>query len=307
MKALIHIGIPKSGTSSIQAFLALNRARLARQGVLYAPFTPGFGSQFEFAVTALQACGQTIAPELERRRLGLHSIYDQQAYTARYAQFLDTILQHADARLFLGSSEHLQAWLRAPRQIAALDSFLRARFVQVDYLVYLRRPEELVISSYSEAVRRGATHDLTTHLARHGTVAHWNALKPWVQVVGAGRLTVRLVCPDALHGGDLLTDFATQAGIALPGMERPGLINTALSASEIALRRRLNGILPVLGRHGGLHWSYRAALRVLGPVLARSQQRLNLTVAQRADIRARNAAENARVCKKLCPAFKTLI
>ena len=306
MKALIHIGIPKSGTSSIQAFLAMNRARLARQDVLYAPFTPAFGSQFEFAVTALQACGQTIAPELERRTLRLRNIDDQQAYVARYAQFLDTVLERSDARLFLGSSEHLHAWLRTPDQIAALDDFLCERFAQVDYLVYLRRPEELVISSYSEAIRRGAKHDFTTHLARNGTVAYWKALKPWVQVVGAGRLTVRLVCPDALQDGDLLADFAALAGIELRGMQRPARVNAALSAQEIALRRRLNGVLPVLGRNGGLHWGYRAALLALGSVLARDPGRLHLTAAQHADIRARNAAEIERLCKKLCPEFKAL-
>ena len=306
MKALIHIGIPKSGTSSIQAFLAMNRARLARQGVLYAPYTPALGSQFEFAVTALQACGQTIGPELERRILGLRSIHDHAAYVAGYAQFLDATLRHSDATLFLGSSEHLHAWLRAPAQIAALDSFLRARFAAVDYLVYLRRPEELVVSSYSEAVRRGATHDLVTHLARHGTVTHWTALKPWLRAVGARRLSVRLVCPDALYGGDLLTDFASCAGIVLAGLQRPAQVNAALSASEIALRRRLNRVLPVLAWNGGLHWSYRAALRVLRPTLASDSRRLHLTNAQREEIRARSAAQTARLCKKLCPELKHL-
>lgn len=301
MKALIHIGIPKSGTSSIQAFLAMNRARLARQGVLYAPYMPDFGSQFELPVTALHACGQTIAPELERRMLGLHSLSDQACYVAGFTRFLDKALAQSTAPSFIGSSEHLHAWLREPRQVAALDSFLRARFSDITYLVYLRRPEELVISRYSEAIRRGATQDFQTYLAQHRVVDHWAALKPWRRVVGRDRVQVRLLCVRALQGGDLLTDFASVAGLSLDGLQRPAPVNTALTASEIALRRQLNRLLPVLGRDGRPHWAYRAARQVLRPILARDPARLQLSMARTEDIRAWNAETTARLRKKLPP------
>ena len=38
MKAIIHIGTPKSGTTTIQSFLSLNRTALAEQGIRYAPY-----------------------------------------------------------------------------------------------------------------------------------------------------------------------------------------------------------------------------------------------------------------------------
>lgn len=298
MKALIHIGIPKSGTSSIQAFLGLNRAALAGQGMLYAPFDPRFGSQFEFPVTALQACGATVGPELERRRLGFATQASQSAYVAAYHSFLDTRLDAAQGWGFIGSSEHIHAWLTTPERIAALDQFLSARFMQVRYLVYLRPQDELIASGYSEAIRRGATHDFQTHLDRHARLNHWSGLKPWREVVGPARLLVRLMRPDALIGGDLLVDFCAIAGIDSAGLPRPPRVNTALSVGDIALRRRLNAVLPVLGRDGDLHLLYRLALRGLAPLARRHPERIELTDAQRRAVMAQNHAGNEKIRRR---------
>ena len=45
LKAIIHIGAEKTGTTSIQAFCSANRALLAKQGVLF-PRVPGFGQPY---------------------------------------------------------------------------------------------------------------------------------------------------------------------------------------------------------------------------------------------------------------------
>lgn len=294
MNALIHIGIPKSGTSSIQAFLAMNRASLATQGILYAPFNPAFGSQFELPVTALEASDSLIEPEHERRLLHITNRADQKAYIAQYVQFLDSLLAVTPLPRFIASSEHIHAWITTPERIAALDRFLRERFAQVTYLLYLRPQEELVTSSYSEAIRRGARHDFASHLAHHGWIDHWRALEPWLAVVGPGRLKLRLMVRDALAGEDLLEDFCAAAGIAAAGLKRPQPVNTALGRREAALRRRLNALLPVQSRSGALHPIYGGVLRLCRP-LCRGGDRLALTAAQMAEVRMRNAKGNEMI------------
>lgn len=296
MNALIHIGIPKSGTSSIQAFLGLNRAALAEQGVLYAPFNPAFGSQYELPVTALEACGDGIGPDLERSRLGFHSRADQKAYVRAYADWLRQTLATAPQLHFVASSEHIHAWLTTPERITALDRFLGAHFAQVSYLLYLRPQEELLTSGYSEAIRRGASHDFATHLARRARMNLWHGLKPWLTVVGRDRLQVRLMVPDALEGSDLLTDFCAATGICTDRLISAPRVNSALSPGEIALRRRLNRVLPGQTRSGGMHPLYSAVLRLLAPVV-RNGGRLQLSPAQVAEVRARNAASNEKIRK----------
>ena len=52
-RCIIHIGTEKTGTSSIQHFLSMNRAALAEQGVLYTDFTGSDGgSQWGFVVAS---------------------------------------------------------------------------------------------------------------------------------------------------------------------------------------------------------------------------------------------------------------
>ena len=92
MKAVIHIGMPKSGTSTIQAFLGMNAAALSRQGVLYDRFDPRFGSQFELPIIGLSAVGHAIQPEFERNLLGLHTVQDLRDYAKRYATHLSQTL-----------------------------------------------------------------------------------------------------------------------------------------------------------------------------------------------------------------------
>ncbi len=276
--------------------MQINRRRLADQGVLYARYDPALGSQFELPVTALEACDTTVPPELERRRLGFRNRADQRAYVMRYAAWLDARLD--GSALFVGSSEHIHAWLTTPALIAALDRFLTARFAEVRYLVYLRPQEELLTSGYSEAVRRGATHDFATHLARSPGINLWRGLKPWVQTVGRDRLEVRLMQPDALAGGDLLADFCATAGICADRFERPPRVNASLDLGEIALRRRLNAVLPVLARSGRPHPLHSAALRLLRPLL-RDRGRLRLRAEEVAQIRARTAASNEKLRRRL--------
>ena len=247
-------------------------------------------------VTALEACGDGIGPDLERRRLGFHRRTDQSGYVRAYADWLSRTLAAAPQPRFIASSEHLHAWLTTPERVAALDRFLGMHFAQVSYLIYLRPQEDLLTSGYSEAVRRGARHDFATHLARRSRMNLWHGLKPWLAVVGRDRLQVRLMVRDALQGGDLLTDFCAAAGICADGLARPPRVNSALSPGEIALRRRLNCLLPVQARSGGMHPLYAAALRALAPV-ARNDRRLQLSPAQVADVRARNAASNEKIRK----------
>ncbi len=198
---------------------------------------------------------------------------------------------------FIASSEHIHAWITTPERIAALDLFLRTRFSRVDYLLYLRPQEELVTSGYSEAVRRGARHDFATHLARNGRIDHWRAIKPWLEVVGRDRLRLRLMVPNALEKQDLLEDFCAAAGLDLTGLARPDRVNTALTQGEIALRRRLNAVLPVQAPTGGPNPHYARILRLLGPLWSGSA-RLELSAAQIADLRARNAAGNEKIRKR---------
>lgn len=307
MKALIHIGMPKAGSSSIQAFLKINRKALAERGVRYAPLTPRFGSQYELAMTGLLRSGGQMRDAVALKVLGMKDVAAQQAYVAQFENHLAAGRERWREPLFVGSSEHVHAWLGSADQIAALDEFLRGYFDSVHYLVYLRAQEEAVLSAWSERIRRGETVDLDTHLRKRlRWLNYWKSVRLWADTVGESRVTPRLLVADALAGGELIADFCAQADIDHTGLAMPRRMNQALSAEAIALRRRLNHVLPVRNRSGRYNRLYFAALKLLGWRLPRPGGRPALTEAQRELVREACATGNEKLRARYFPERETL-
>lgn len=308
MKALIHIGMPKTGSSSIQEFLGLNAAALAERGIRYQRFNDWLGSQFELAATGVVNGGWAIRDEPSRQVLRLRTTEDEARYVADYAAFLDARLATWTEPLFVASSEHIQPWLHRRETIQALDSFLCARFDAVRYVIYLRAQDDLLISSYSERIKRGETLTLEEHLAQRIRRLDFNrTVGLWERVLGKERLDVRLMAPGALVDGNLISDFCDVMGTPRAGLEEPGRINTSLSRDETKLRRQLNRWIAVRRRRDGRsNPLYFATLEGLKRLKGCSDAPLTLTQEQRSHIRAYHAESNERLRKRRFPERETL-
>ncbi|MFN3955831.1 MAG: hypothetical protein ACK4LQ_15385 [Pararhodobacter sp.] len=307
MKAVIHIGMPKAGSSTIQDFLALNAARLAERSVRVARFDPAFGSQYELPVSALIEAGESVTEAFAQRTLRFASLADQQAYAAAYTGFLQRhSAQWGDGDLFIASSEHLYAWLRTPAQIGALDRFLARYFESVRYIVYLRSNTEFLTSAYSEAIRRGATHDFDTHFELHVHDNPWRRLRHWLAVAGPERLIVRRLVPEHLIGGELLNDFCASTGIERDGLKAVPRVNQSLTLEQIARRRWLNRLLPVQGRSGHPSRLYRAAIALLEWRLPQPGTRLELSALQRARLRRKRQWSDRQIRAHFFPEAQRL-
>ncbi len=307
MKAILHIGLPKVGSSSIQEFLKINGDALRGRGIRYAPFNPNFGSQYEFGAIGRLAAGDLIGDNVGRQALNTHSAAAQQTYVAQYRAFLDAGLRDWSEPLFIGSSEHIQPWLSKPEHITALDDFMGQRFESTRYVVYLRAQPELLLSSYSERIRRGKKLSFETHLAGRTKVLNfYQTVRKWENAVGAENLDVRLMTSDALVGGDLLHDFCDVLGTELAGLTVPPRMNSALSAEDIALRLRLNGWLKPRRRNGHQNPFYALSLWVLGKRLPHPGTRLSLTPEQLEMIEKTLAPSNERLRKYRFPNRESL-
>jgi hypothetical protein len=307
MKAIIHIGLPKAGSSSIQEFLSINRDALIERGIRHAPYDPSKGSQFELPVTALDLVDKPVPESPPRAILGLHTTADRVRYAQAYTAWLDDGLARWNEPLFVASSEHLQPWLNGAATIGALDSFLSARFTSVRYVLYLRRQADLIVSAYSERVRRGETMAFEAHMERRFKALNLFAIvQRWEKVVSADRLDVRLLAPGTPAGDDLIADFCTVLGTSPDGLTQPRRMNSALSAEQIALRLRLSRWLRVRRPDGRYNPWYFGALRLLGRGLPKPGTRLTLTEDQRQRVEAHFAASNEALRQHRFPDRPTL-
>ena len=251
MRAIIHIGRPKVGSTTLQEFLWENRQELGRRGVLYHRLDPGQSSQFELPIAALTDCDRRIADPHISKLLRIETLDDQRAYaTTMMRRFEEDLRTHGDGKeLYIASTEHAVPYLRNNRQTAAFDTILRRYFDDVTYVIYIRDQLPLYLSSYSEMIKRGRTSAFQPWLDRAmetGELDHLRVLRAWINGVGQDALRVRLLERDALVGGDLIEDFCHSCGISAEGLVRPAPQNLSLSRDATEVLRVLNGLVPSL-------------------------------------------------------------
>lgn len=250
MKAIVHIGFPKTGTSSIQTWLGQNAPALQRQGVLYdrglhLPGAKRNPSQVELVFACQEELGREADYKRLRRQLSIHTRKDQTARVRDVKAGLEKVMrQNPDARLMVLSSENISSLVVTPEEIAALDGWLSRLFDQITYVAYLRRQEDYLASRYCQALRSGVKVSLRRFLKRHQLLDYHAFAQVWRGVVG-DRLSLRLFEPDQMPNGDVITDFAQVIGVEAQGMIRPERQNESFSFAGAALVRAINKQVPL--------------------------------------------------------------
>lgn len=307
MKAVIHIGTPKSGTTTIQSFLALNRDALRAQGFRYEPFDTRNVAQMELGLAGMIRAGETVDTAVKQWALGTYSRAAQEAYVQRFEESLTEGLSTWPEHTYIASSEQIFAWLSTPNRVQALDDFLRKTFESVHYIVYFRPQHELMLSSYSERIKRGEVLTFDDHFAERLNRMHWNRRAAmWADIVGPGNFTVRLLDRGRLANGDLLDDFCLTAGLDRSSLATPENKNLSLSAEEVALYLKLGRRLSARTRKGAPNPVFFGLLWLLRKWLPNPGTRLRLTPEQRAQVMAVHAPANEQLRARFFPDSDTL-
>ena len=152
MKAIVHIGAEKTGTTSIQSFCATNRVLLAKRGVLY-PSSLGSANHMALAAYALND------DKIDDVRLshGLTSADEIECYRRRVMASLSKEIRSAgEITTLLLSNEHLQSRLVEEEEVARLRSLISTFTDDMRIVVYLRRQDRVAVSHYSTRLKAGA-------------------------------------------------------------------------------------------------------------------------------------------------------
>src|SRR5947209_14208464 len=119
MKAtcFLHIGTEKTGTTSIQKFLAKNRPVLDEQGIFY-PRSPGNQNHIALAVYALREGKQNDIGRL----CGASHAEQMPEFRERLIAELDCELGQSGASVIIFSNEHLSSRLVTETEIERVKS-----------------------------------------------------------------------------------------------------------------------------------------------------------------------------------------
>jgi hypothetical protein len=264
-RAVLHIGTEKTGSTSIQAFLAGNIPRLAGHGIACLPFG-GLPASQRLVLAALEAG----AHDHLARDLGLPAAELGPGRRARFRAGFGAEVARLPAgiRTVVFSSEHLHSRLVDRPSVRRLHDLVAPHFDALTVLVYLRRQDRLAVSRYTTAVLHGACDDVVFPAAGEGDPFYdfERALALWAGVFGPSSLRPRLYAERHAGGPDIVGDFAGQLGLgdlhgfAMPGPRNSSLrpaaldafvrLNRSLARQDAPARDQLRGIARRLAREG---------------------------------------------------------
>jgi hypothetical protein len=233
---VIHIGLRKSGSTSLQYFLSANEAALRGIGVEY----PRLGRSGRLTQTAHR--------NLQCELRGRAAVFDPALGTledvARY-------WRRAEAHTLILSCEGFE---ECPTHEAERLKSLARGDEEFRIVLIVRDLVSLMPSSYSQKIKSGVNlYDFDTFFERRmreARVDYFQTAQNWASAFGWGALRVRLLEREHLLNGDLIDDFLALSDIdpdSLPvrSMERPGIANVTPGWRVLEALRALYG-----GWHG---------------------------------------------------------
>ncbi len=204
MRIVLHIGLEKTGTTSIQAHCQRHAQALRAQGILYpSDLGPGNHVDLATAFAAFELTGDM------RLRAGVGTEAELASFGAQVVARLKRQVARARPRCLLLSNEHLSSRCYGA-EIGRLRDMLAGFSDDVRVLVYLRRQDRAVLSLYSSYLKGQGTRDLAHMAAGTPWLDYRALLARWADAFGRDRLVVRRFPPPR---GSLIEDFSAAAGL----------------------------------------------------------------------------------------------
>ena len=242
MKTILHIGLEKTGTTSVQHLLKTNREALLTQGTLV-PTSLHPGNNFYLAMASFSS----FRPDGLLKAEGIKNQAGLDAFRRKtLANFQSELKGASGAKQVLISSEHLQSRLTTLEDIQLLKSNLESvGLEEFEVLVYLREPIRIALSHHSMAIKKGVFVDEKFFEPNHPRVSQILGFKAslelWQQVFGIESLNVRLY-PEGSKPSALIDDFFSVTKVGQNGLNlnSDARRNVNLSLGALQILNQLN-------------------------------------------------------------------
>ncbi|EKO0309378.1 hypothetical protein PX387_001933, partial [Campylobacter coli] len=253
MIAYIHIGVEKTGSTSIQEFLYHNKDNIFKQNYFF-PQSIGLKNHWDLAFLAYSMDKKDSYILIN----SLKNLQDIREHKKNILSKLKAEIKHAENIVF--TSELLQSRLDHKKEIIRLKKILYMLNVKKIFVIfYIRDPLDMFKSLCSEAIKWGEIDSFK--LLKKGlqyesgfkkNLSHFNyicnykqIIQWWQQIFGKENLIVRLFDKSEFYQGDLLKDFVHSIGLKWDNeFVIPPKQNESLDLIGVELLKRINQYLP---------------------------------------------------------------
>jgi hypothetical protein len=206
-KIILHIGLEKTGTTSVQEFLVVNRDPLVKSGY-FVPTCFKHSNHYEMALLGLGG--------IEESKLlkwaGL-SGRDLKEFSDHLLEAIgDEIVRDHTC---LVSSEFLTSQIDSRYGPSEIIRKLKFYFDEIEAIVFIRRPEQLLASRYSTTILAGSTQELDIDKAAQRRIASQllfeKVIANWQSALGSENLTFR-VFPEKTFGVSVIERYLDSIG-----------------------------------------------------------------------------------------------
>jgi len=215
---ILHIGLSKTGSSSIQRVLAGQRDALTAQGVFY-PRTPGWENH-QLLPASIVADPNALWDVHPGTWEGMKPEARLALFREQFAAEMDGM--PAETTRCVISAEQCASLLNTDDDVGRLAALLRRWFDPIRVVAYLRRQDKHAASAYTQNLRVGILADPKLPDGGPRELLQYDyggLLDRWARAFGESAMVPRIFEREALTGGDAVQDFLNIAGISLDALD----------------------------------------------------------------------------------------
>jgi hypothetical protein len=204
-RLILHIGTPKTGSTSIQESLGNSRDALLEHNIHY-PSNRPYNHIFSFIPFFLDDPDTSFVFTIQ-----LKPDEDKNTKLEGYRETWVKEIESCEKDHFIISAEDFTFPYFTEDAVERLKSFTDQYFEEVTVIAYVRHYDQWIASQIQQDIKNGVGAGLGELIQRFITCPPWiayrNCLGKWIRVFGQENLVVRPFDPQAFYQGSLLADF----------------------------------------------------------------------------------------------------
>ncbi len=247
MKLILHIGTPKTGSTTIQNFLKLNRNLLDSESILVPKTISTNDGNHRWA--SVFAYDNDFEDEFTKKIFTEGSKSREELIDEKFNEFKKEIAM-SNANICIISSEHLSSRLRKIENIYKLKHLFNDFFEEISILLYIRKPIEAAISLLSTQIKTGQTPQGLDLEFFSNNLNNLKVIKNWENAFLKSNLRIKLFNKENFIDGDLIKDFCAECKIKYSkNFKTHKRSNETLNLDQMKYLKYLNQYFPLLKKN----------------------------------------------------------